>query len=65
MMPEMIFGLDTNELLNVKRKLDILGVELKDITEFLDRSEVQLFAEMKVEIKSLQKTISDARKVLA
>jgi len=58
---DMVFGLDMKEILDIKQKLDILGINLKDLCNYMDRSEIQLFAEMKCEIKRLEKKLHDVR----
>lgn len=61
-MSEMIYGLSTDDLLAVKRKLDMLGIGLGDLIEFLDRDKVQLFGELKSEnrvLRSRLKGIAD------
>lgn len=55
---EKIFGLSKKDLLSLKKKLTIMGLELKDILTFLDRDKVQLFAEQKGEIYMLKRDIS-------
>lgn len=55
---EKRFGLSRKDLLSLKKKLTIMGLELKDILTFLDRDKVQLFAEQKGEIYMLKREIS-------
>jgi len=61
---EMIFGMETKALLDVKKKLQIMGVEITDILTFLDRDKVQLFAEQQSEIIYLKKRIADIKKTV-
>jgi len=42
---DQLFGVSIDEFLVVKKKLTIMGISLKYLIEFLDRSEVQLYAE--------------------
>jgi len=60
-MTDMIVGMSVDELIDVKHKLDIAGVELSDIKEFLDRDNIQLLAEMKSKIRILEKKLKDVR----
>ena len=50
----MMLGLSLTELTKVRRKLDVLGLDLSDLIEFLDRDKVQLFYELKAEIRQLK-----------
>lgn len=63
-MMDKVFGLDTGELLDISHKLNTLGLDLKDLIEFLDRDKVQLFAELKGEIRTLRHHIHLAREAL-
>ena len=64
-MHEMIVGMSVEELIEVKEKLDIAGVGLRDIKEFLDRDKTQLFVEMKTKIKLLENKLEAVRKASA
>jgi hypothetical protein len=58
---QRILGFEIEELLEIKRKLLVLGIDLKDLTTFLDRDKVQLFAEMRLEIKILEQKLQTVR----
>ncbi len=62
---ESIVGLSVSELTEVRKKLQVAGLNLKDIQEFLDRDKVQLFAEMRQEIKALNRKLEEVRKASA
>ena len=62
-MCEKFAGMNINELFKVREKLNIAGVELSDIHEFLDRDNVQLFAEMKNNIRQLERKLDEVRKI--
>jgi len=62
---EKIVGLQVNELLEIKRKLAFLGLELSDILEFLDRDKVVLFAEQQSEITYLKRKIQTIKDALS
>jgi len=62
-MCEKFAGMNINELFEVREKLNIAGVELSDRHEFLDRDNVQLFAEMKNNIRQLERKLDEVRKI--
>jgi len=60
---DTVAGLNIKELLEVRAKLDVLGIQLSDVKEFLDRDKTQLFSEMKNKIRVLEKKLEDVRKI--
>lgn len=58
---ELILGMEVKELIEVKHKLDVLGINIKDVKEFLDRDKSQLFAELKTEISMLKRKLHKIR----
>ena len=46
-------GLSIEELIAIREKLEVLGLDLKDLLEFLDRDKVMLFSELKDKNKAL------------
>lgn len=52
--PEYMVGLKIDDLLEVSKRLKILGLDIKDILEFLDRREVVILGEKERKIKHLQ-----------
>ena len=62
---ETIVGMSVSELLEVKKQLDVLGLGLGDLKEFLDRDKAQLFSELKFKIRCLEKKLEDVRKASA
>ena len=52
--PEYLVGLKIDDLLEVSKRLKILGLDIKDILEFLDRREVVILGEKERKIKHLQ-----------
>lgn len=63
-MRDMVLGLSTEDLLKVKEKLAVIGVEIKDIITFLDRDKVQLFAEQQRQIVALQQKLEAIKNVI-
>ena len=57
-----VFGIPVDDVLMVRQKLTVLGIEMKDVIEFLDRDEIQLFAEMKNKINHLERRIRNIKK---
>lgn len=62
---ETLVGMSVSELLEVKKQLDVLGLGLGDLKEFLDRDKVQLFSELKFKIRCLEKKLENVRKASA
>ena len=60
-----VCGLSVRELIEVKCKLECLGLDLSEIIEFLDRDKVQLFAELKSDINMLEKKLRQVRNITA
>ena len=58
---DKVLGLKIVELAEVRKKLQVLGLDLIDVIEFLDRDNAQLFAEMKVKIKSQELKIQQIK----
>lgn len=56
-----LFGLDLTELADVRRMLQVTGIDLCDLKEFLLTDKVQLFAKQQVEIKELNAKIDKLR----
>ncbi len=52
--PVCVVGLKIDDLLEVSKRLKILGLDIKDILEFLDRREVVILGEKERKIKHLQ-----------
>lgn len=63
-MRDMVLGLSTEDLLKIKEKLAVIGVEIKDIITFLDRDKVQLFAEQQRQIVALQQKLEAIKNVI-
>ena len=62
LLTDRIFGMPAADLLEVRKKLTILGISTNELLSFLDRDKVQLFAEQQSKIKMLElklKKISD------
>ena len=57
-----VFGIPVDDVLMVRKKLTVLGIEMKDVIEFLDRDKIQLFAEMKNKINNLERRIQNIKK---
>ena len=62
---ETLVGMSVSELLEVKKQLDVLGLGLGDLKEFLDRDKAQLFSELKFKIRCLEKKLENVRKASA
>lgn len=56
-----IVGLEIEYLLEVKKKLEFLGIDIADILEFLDRDKVILFAEKERKIKELERKLEKTK----
>ena len=54
---DTILGLSLKDIVKIDRKLMVLGINLVDLLEFLDRDKVQLFAQMKWKIRMLEDII--------
>ena len=61
---EKLFGLDAEQVFEVRKKLDALGISIGDLLEFLDRDKLILFAELKVRIAYLEGQIARIREIL-
>jgi len=57
-----VFGIPVDDVLMVRQKLTVLGIEMEDVIEFLDRDKIQLFAEMKNKINHLERRIQNIKK---
>ena len=55
---DKVCGLSVNQLAEIKKKLAVLGLDLIDMIEFLDRDRVQLFAEQQTKIKRLESKLN-------
>jgi len=59
-----VVGLSIQDLLDIRHKLDVLGISTSNLLEFLDMDKVQLFAEKERKIAHLERKIADAKKAL-
>ena len=49
-----IFGMSVKQLLDMRRDMQVLGLDLSDLTDYLQKDKVQLHAAKCREIKQLQ-----------
>ncbi len=62
---EKLFGLDVEQLLLVRKKLQVLGIDLVDIHDFLDRDAVQLQAQQAARVHALEKELDKIKITIA
>lgn len=52
-----VIGLSIPDLIKIEVKLAALGINTKELLEFLDRDKIQLFAQQQLEIKKCHATM--------
>lgn len=59
-MTDYVYGMSVSTLIEVRRKLQVIGIELEDLDIFLEKDSTQLLAAQKVEIARLNHRIHAA-----